>query len=123
MEARKASVALTYNGVDAPTPNSFSYTDVASGASDSISVGMNDRDRKWIGAWFPVKGDTLQPTIRTENWEQDGKITIVAPNGIRAMADLAVAGEETVSGDVIAGGISLDNHTHTGVHGETSDPH
>ena len=29
----------------------------------------------------------------------------------------------TVSGDVIGGGISLDNHTHTGVHGETSGPH
>ena len=29
----------------------------------------------------------------------------------------------TVSGDVIGGGISLDNHTHTGVHGETSPPH
>lgn len=73
MEARKATVALKYNGVDAPTPASFSYTDVASGTSDSISVGMSDRDRRWIGPWFPVKGDTLQPTIRTMNWENDGK--------------------------------------------------
>ena len=54
---------------------------------------------------------------------QDGKITIVAPKGIRAMADLTIAGEETVSGDVVAGGISLYRHTHTGVHGETSGPH
>lgn len=29
----------------------------------------------------------------------------------------------TVDGDVIGGGISLDNHTHTGVHGETSPAH
>ena len=28
----------------------------------------------------------------------------------------------TVSGDVIGGGKSLDNHTHMGVHGETSPP-
>ena len=28
----------------------------------------------------------------------------------------------TVSGDVIGGGISLDNHTHMGVHGKTSPP-
>lgn len=28
-----------------------------------------------------------------------------------------------VSGNVIGGGISLDNHTHAGVHGETSPPH
>ena len=73
MEARKASVALTYNGVDAPAPASFTYEDVASGSSDSVSLGMTDRDRKWIGPWFPVKGDTLQPTIHTENWEQDGQ--------------------------------------------------
>ena len=73
MEARKATVALKYNGVDAPAPNSFSYTDVASGTSDSISVGMNDRERKWIGPWFPEKGDTLQPTIRADNWDQDGQ--------------------------------------------------
>lgn len=91
MEARKASVALTYNGVDAPTPNSFSYTDVASGASDSISVGMNDRDRKWIGAWFPVKGDTLQPTIRTENWEQDGK-AVDFPCGTFHVDDFSFSG-------------------------------
>ena len=60
---------------------------------------------------------------------QGGQATIVAPKGIRAMADVTVAGnlnvsgEETVSGDVVAGGISLDRHTHTGVHGETSGPH
>lgn len=73
MDARKATVSLKYNGVAAPAPNSFSYTDVASGTSDSISVGMNDRERKWIGPWFPEKGDTLQPTIRTTDWAHDGQ--------------------------------------------------
>ena len=29
----------------------------------------------------------------------------------------------TVGGDVTASGISLNSHTHTGVHGETSGPH
>lgn len=72
MDARKVAVTLKYNGADAPAPNAFSYTDVASGSSDSISIGMNDRERKWIGPWFPVKGDTLQPFIRAENWEFDG---------------------------------------------------
>lgn len=38
---------------------------------------------------------------------QGGKITIVAPNGVYA------------SNDVFAGEISLQKHTHTGVHGET----
>ena len=30
---------------------------------------------------------------------------------------------ETPEGDVVAAGISLKNHTHAGVHGETSGPH
>ena len=60
---------------------------------------------------------------------QGGAATITAPNGIRALADvtaagnLTVEGAATVTGDVIGGGISLDKHTHTGVHGETSGPH
>lgn len=60
---------------------------------------------------------------------RDGKATITAPNGIRALADMTAAGDltvegaATVTGDVTGGGISLDNHTHTGVHGGTSGPH
>lgn len=40
-----------------------------------------------------------------------GNINITAPGNV------------TVNGDVIADGISLENHTHSGVHGETSKPH
>lgn len=80
MEPRKASVSLLYNGVNATAQvagdlASFQYTDVASGSSDSISIKLNDRQRKWIGAWFPQKGDRLQPTIITENWEQAGRLS------------------------------------------------
>lgn len=78
MEPRKATVSLLYNGTNATAQvaadlNAFSYTDVASGTSDSISVTLNDRSRKWIGPWFPVKGDRLQPTIQTQNWDMDGQ--------------------------------------------------
>ena len=76
MEPRKASVALLYNGKNAtaqvsPYLASFTYTDVSSGSSDTISVELNDRDRKWIGPWFPQTGDRLKPTIRTQNWDAD----------------------------------------------------
>lgn len=37
-----------------------------------------------------------------------GRVTITAPAGVH------------VSGDVVAGSISLQNHTHSGVHGDTS---
>ena len=83
MEPRKATVTLTYNGANAtesivPDLASFSYIDVASGSSDSISVELTDRGRRWIGPWFPVKGDTLKPVIQTRNWNGDGQIQAFA---------------------------------------------
>lgn len=77
MEPRKASVSLVYNGKNATMQiaeylNAFSYTDRASGASDSISVTVNDPDHRWIGPWLPEKGDRLKPTIILDNWSGDG---------------------------------------------------
>ena len=77
MEPRKATVSCTYNGVNATTQiadclDSFTYTDVASGSSDSISLTLNDRDRKWSGPWIPQKSDRLAPSILTQNWTAEG---------------------------------------------------
>lgn len=47
---------------------------------------------------------------------QGGAVNIVAPGGV------SITGSVTVSGDVVASGKSLVNHTHMGVHGETSPP-
>ena len=79
MEARRATVSVLYNGVNADGQisryiSSFQYKGVASGTSDSISLGVNDPDLKWIGPWFPVKGDRLVPTIQTENWNAPGQV-------------------------------------------------
>lgn len=45
----------------------------------------------------------------------DDKITIVAPHGLHVDGDITTNGTITASGDVIGGGISLDNHIHGGV--------
>lgn len=76
-KARRAAVALTYNGKSADQMaeylTSFRFTDVASGSSDSISLDLDDRDRRFIGSWFPQKGDRLKPEIILRNWEKDGQ--------------------------------------------------
>ena len=76
-KARQALVAMTYNGKSAEQMaeylTSFRFTDVSSGSSDSISVELDDRDRRWIGSWFPQKGDKLKPEIILRNWEKDGQ--------------------------------------------------
>ena len=51
MDPRRADVAVTYNGKNAtvqlaPLLASFTYKDVASGSSDSISMELNDRDHQ-----------------------------------------------------------------------------
>ena len=78
MDPRKATISLQYNGANASGQigsdlSAFQYKDVASGTSDSIGLDLNDRDHRWIGAWFPQKGDLLQPTIQTRNWTGDGQ--------------------------------------------------
>ena len=79
---RRATLALLYNGKDAEAAgryfDSFKYNDVASGSSDDISLEFSDRDKKWINAWFPVKGDKLKPTIVLTNWEKEGTVRNVA---------------------------------------------
>lgn len=78
MDPRKATASVSYNGKNIDTKlaeflRSFSYTDVASGESDSISLVINDKDRKWIKSWFPSKGDSMAASITMKNWTKDGE--------------------------------------------------
>ncbi|MDO4285169.1 MAG: LysM peptidoglycan-binding domain-containing protein [Eubacteriales bacterium] len=49
---------------------SFTYTDVASGESDSISITLG----KWRDGWQPQKGDRIAHMCRFSNWEADGDV-------------------------------------------------
>lgn len=96
MLPRSATVSMIYNGANATGQiggylNSFEYKDVASGTSDTISVGVNDPDHKWIGPWFPVKGDKLVPTIIMRNWTAEGQV-IKFPCGSFGVDDFSFSG-------------------------------
>ena len=43
-----------------PTLLSLTYTDHLSDQSDELQVTFEDKERKWIGAWFPTQGDELK---------------------------------------------------------------
>lgn len=78
MQGRKASVLISYNGKNASTKlneylQSFTYTDVASGESDSISIRLSNIDKKWLGSWFPAKGDKLTASTKFTNWSKTGE--------------------------------------------------
>lgn len=36
------------------------YTDTLKGESDDLSITLDDAERKWMGAWYPETGATLQ---------------------------------------------------------------
>lgn len=54
--------------------NSFSYTDVASGQSDSVSISMHDVAKEWIGSLMPKKGAGIDAKIRVTNWNNEERV-------------------------------------------------
>lgn len=75
---RKVSLEVTYKGnkLDEKIQEritGFNYTDIASGASDSISLTLENIDKKWLNAWFPEKGSTITVKLIVKNWEKSGK--------------------------------------------------
>ena len=72
-KGREAEIRLKYEKTDITARiendvESFHYTDVAASKSDSMSITINARDRKWKNAWMPEKGVKLYPTIVVKNW-------------------------------------------------------
>ena len=77
-KARRASTTLKFNGKNVDTSlkeylESVSYTDVASGSSDTISISLQNISEKWMKGWYPKKGDSVSGSIRFLDWNGDGK--------------------------------------------------
>ena len=75
---RKAVPSLSFNGKNVTKKlkeflESVSYTDVASGDSDSIDISLHNIGMKWMGAWYPKKGDKISGSITFQNWNAEGK--------------------------------------------------
>jgi phage protein D len=47
---------------------SLSYTDSCEDASDTLSINLEDKARKWIDAWMPNDKDIITAKIITKNW-------------------------------------------------------
>lgn len=74
--ARRAEICIRYEYVNitddiAGFINSFSYKDIASGESDSISLSIQDREKRWMGSWIPQTGNHVSADIRFLDWMFD----------------------------------------------------
>lgn len=77
---REANYQISYNGKNVSDKitkyiESLTYTDVASGETDTISITLAEDTHKWINGWFPVEGDYISVTLAQNNWskEKDNK--------------------------------------------------
>lgn len=75
--ARRASISVSYEHVNitdevAGSVKTLTYTDVASGESDQLSLSLQDRERKWMGSWAPEKGDHISASAAFRDWEGEG---------------------------------------------------
>ncbi len=77
MIARGLTARIEIAGVDvtldvSPYLTSINYEDVLSGETDTLELELVDRERLFIGAWFPTRGDTLRVELAKTNWQGDG---------------------------------------------------
>ena len=71
--ARRTGVNVAINKKDiskdlAPFLKSFSYSDALSDEADTAEIVLQDRERIFIGEWFPTRGDTATVEITRSNW-------------------------------------------------------
>lgn len=53
--------------------DSFTYTDVASGQSDDVSISLYDISKEWMGNLMPKRGASLGAKLKLTGWDQEGK--------------------------------------------------
>lgn len=78
----------------------FSYTDVASGQSDSISITMHDIGKEWMGGDMPVRGADLSAKIVMKEWENANTFDC----GTFVLDDISFSGKPT---SCVLGGVSV----------------
>jgi hypothetical protein len=94
--------------------------------SDCSTLKQGQSETAQPGSWrkfdeadgFYIGGFLNTPIDTYVRLAQDGSVTIKAPGSATIDAPTV-----TYTGDIICGGFSYLQHTHTGVHGETSPPH
>lgn len=77
MKARRIEVEIMIAGKNVTADiakylKSISYSDVMEGEADTAQINLQDRDRLFIGDWFPTRGDTCSITLKkfeNDSWE------------------------------------------------------
>ncbi|EFV78947.1 hypothetical protein HMPREF1013_00831 [Bacillus sp. 2_A_57_CT2] len=77
MSGRRIGLDILYNNQDITADidgfvSTVSFSDNLSGAADDISIALADRERKWMNAWIPKMGASIEASILiSEGWDSD----------------------------------------------------
>ena len=77
MLPRRSFLAVEIDGTDiseavSDLVHDLTYTDRASGESDSVNLTVSDRDKRFIDEWYPENGLAFKAKIKVVNWKSDG---------------------------------------------------
>ena len=80
---RKAGAQFKFNGKNVTEQlkgylRTVTYTDIASGSSDQLDLELQDIDARWLGKWYPTKGDKVEGYIVFRNWAEPNTKTSLA---------------------------------------------
>ncbi|MCM1189798.1 MAG: LysM peptidoglycan-binding domain-containing protein [bacterium] len=103
-DTRKAGAANPSLGEKiAEQATAFTYTDVASGQSDSISVTVQNIGKEWMGALMPKRGASLGAKIILTNWEAEEREDTF-DCGTFVLDDISFSGRPLIC---VLGGVSV----------------
>ena len=81
----------------------FTYTDVASGQSDSVSITLSDLGKEWLGGLMPKRGSSLGATLLLSDWNQ-AEGTDAFECGTFVLDDISFSGRPITC---VLGGVSV----------------
>ena len=93
-------------------------SNVVAGTDKPVQAG-SFRKFSMSDGWY-IGGFLNQAPETFLQLNQDGTAVLTANSGVTINGNVTVNGTITSTGDIRGNGHSLSNHTHTGVHGETS---
>lgn len=111
-----------------PVPGDIGLAVFASKDCSNVKTGTNTPQQpgsfrgNTMANGFYIGGFLNKTPSTFVELKQSGEIVITAPGGLTVNGDIFVNGSQTLTGDCVAAGISLDNHIHTGDSGGTTSP-
>jgi hypothetical protein len=76
MNTMRSKLLMEYNGVEATNIiaddcGSFTWKDNATGAADTMTLDLSDKDGKWMDGFYPQDDDSFKAWLEVSEWAAD----------------------------------------------------